>query len=167
VADSGKGCYLVSYTVPQAGLYRLSVTSGARSLGSSPYSLCASPPADCGSDEATPLSPSPAAMPDDLARRWGAIAASAFREVDGDERGFESDEERRETAEEKYEREHPEVPIVRNLEDMWMVAKMENLKKKRAKEKAWRAEREARMAKAAAAAATTTEEEAAAAAGGG
>jgi hypothetical protein len=34
-----------------------------------------------------------------------------------------------ETAEERYERLHPEVPVVRNYEDMWMVGKMQRLRK--------------------------------------
>jgi len=78
---------------------------------------------------------------DDLARRWAGIAAAAYAEVDGREDGFESDHEPVETPDERYEREHPDVPVVRNLEDMWMVAKMENLKKARAEKAAWEVER--------------------------
>jgi hypothetical protein len=70
----------------------------------------------------------------------------AFREIDGAADGFDSDEELFETAEQKYEREHPEVPVVRNLEDMWMVTKMEQLRKNKEKQAAWDAERARRRA---------------------
>lgn len=32
----------------------------------------------------------------------------------------------------RYERENPGVPVVRNVEDIWMVAKVEQMKKARA-----------------------------------
>ncbi len=50
----------------------------------------------------------------------------------------------------RYEREHPDVPVVRNLEDMWMVQKMEQLKKKAELQAAWEAERAKRRAEVAA-----------------
>jgi hypothetical protein len=53
----------------------------------------------------------------------------AFTAVDGAADGFESEEEVVETAEERYERLHPEVPVVRNYEDMWMVGKLQRLRK--------------------------------------
>ena len=49
--------------------------------------------------------------------------------MDGAADGFDSEEEVTESAEERYERLHPEVPVVRNYEDMWMVGKMQRLKK--------------------------------------
>ena len=49
--------------------------------------------------------------------------------MDGAADGFDSEDEVVETAEERYERLHPEVPVVRNYEDMWMVGKMQRLRK--------------------------------------
>ena len=57
------------------------------------------------------------------------LLPQAFTAVDGAADGFESEEEVVETAEERYERLHPEVPVVRNYEDMWMVGKMQRLRK--------------------------------------
>ena len=51
-----------------------------------------------------------------------------------------------ETPEQKFEREHPEVPVVRNLEDMWMVAKMQQEMKRREQQAAWEAERARKLA---------------------
>ena len=111
----------------------------------------------------------------------------AFRAVDGAADGFDSEEEIRETAEERhvptrssshwaaclphrctvasnslpcaarrsYERLHPDVPVVRNYEDMWMVAKVQRMKEMAEQRAAWAAERDAQRAKAAASAAET------------
>jgi hypothetical protein len=51
-----------------------------------------------------------------------------------------------ETPEQKFEREHPEVPVVRNLEDMWMVAKMQQEMKRREQVAAWEAEQARKLA---------------------
>jgi len=48
------------------------------------------------------------------------------------EEGYESEEAVRETADERYERLHPEVPVVRNYEDLWQVARMQSLQKQQA-----------------------------------
>ena len=68
--------------------------------------------------------------------------------MDGAADGFDSEEEVVETAEERYERLHPDVPVVRNYEDMWMVGKMQRLKKLAEQRAAEVAAREAAMERA-------------------
>lgn len=68
--------------------------------------------------------------PPDLSRSWAAIASAAFRAIDGAEDGFESDDGPEETADEAYERKHPGVPVIRNLEDMWQLSKMQALQQR-------------------------------------
>ena len=81
-------------------------------------------------------------LTDDFLRRtW-----QEFRAIDGVASGFDSDEERVETPEQRFEREHPEVPVVRNLEDMWMVAKMQQEIKRREQQAAWEAEKARKLA---------------------
>ena len=144
-ADGGKGAFQLQLTVRKPGMYRLELWSGKVALGDSPYALRI----EEGVAAAAAAAEAGGAQVDDLARRWAGIAASAFKEVDGADEGFESEEEVRETAEDRYEREHPDVPVVRNLEDMWMVQKLQAIKKKREAQAAWDAER-ARLRKEAA-----------------
>jgi hypothetical protein len=66
----------------------------------------------------------------------------------------------------RYERLHPDVPVVRNYEDMWMVAKMQKMKKLAEERDAWAAERDAQRKAAAAAAAAAEQGGAEADAGG-
>ena len=68
--------------------------------------------------------------------------------MDGAADGFDSEEEVAETAEERYERLHPDVPVVRNYEDMWMVGKMQRLKKLAEQRAAEAAAREAAIERA-------------------
>ena len=71
-------------------------------------------------------------VPDKMAL-WERIAAAAYA-ADGTTEGWNSDEEERkkkETKEEVYMREHPNVPVVENLEDLWMVSKLQREKKAR------------------------------------
>lgn len=73
-------------------------------------------------------------------------APQAFAAVDGVTSGFDSEEEVEETPEQRFERENPDVPVVRNLEDMWMVTKMQQELKRREAHAAWMAERAKRAA---------------------
>lgn len=64
---------------------------------------------------------------------WERIAAAAYA-TDGATEGWDSEEEdrkKRETKDEAYMREHPDVPVVENLEDLWMVSKLQREKKAR------------------------------------
>ena len=64
---------------------------------------------------------------DDVFARWGAIAADAYR-YDGDDTGWatEEDDDAGCTAQERYLRAHPEIPVVENMEDMWMLTKLQH-----------------------------------------
>ena len=60
---------------------------------------------------------------DDVVGRWARIAESEFA-FDGDAAGWDSaDDGDRLPAHERYRREHPGVPVVENMEDMWMLTK--------------------------------------------
>ena len=63
---------------------------------------------------------------------------SEHEAIDGADDGWDRDEEReerRETKEEKYVREHPEVAVVDNLEDMWKVGRYQAERKALEKQK--------------------------------
>ena len=60
----------------------------------------------------------------DTITTWEKIAAEEFA-ADGDDDGWDSEPEEVETEEERYAREHPDVPIVENLEDLWKVGKVQ------------------------------------------
>ena len=81
----------------------------------------------------------PCPPPTDQVTQWEDIALKEYM-LDGDQGGWESDdEEDQETAEEKCIRENPGVPVITNLEDLYKlprlqkVAAEEQRKKKAAK----------------------------------
>lgn len=82
-----------------------------------------------------------AAIPDTM-RLWEQIAAAAYA-ADGVTDGWDSEEEgKKETEEEAYMRKHPNVPVVENLEDLWLVSKLQQERKaKEEKEKAAKLEK--------------------------
>ena len=64
---------------------------------------------------------------------WERIAATAYA-ADGVTDGWDSDEEekkkrKKENSEEAYLTSHPNVPVVENLEDLWMVSKLQKERK--------------------------------------
>jgi len=65
---------------------------------------------------------------------WERIAAAAYA-VDGVTEGWDSEEDekkKKETSEDAYINSHPDVPVVENLEDLWLVSKLQ--KERKAKE---------------------------------
>eukprot|EP00887_Chlorella_sp_A99_P000144 scaffold16.g144.t1 len=71
-----------------------------------------------------------AAVPD-LMRVWEQIAAAAYG-ADGSLDGWDSDSERRkakESSEDAYIKANPGVPVVENLEDIWMVSRLQRERK--------------------------------------
>ena len=133
-----------AFTPPRAGLLRLTLTSGSLSIGRSPFALKCHPPSPegkegkdgseggdgcdgCdGGDGGDGFTDDVASPPADLAARWEAVARTEFEAIDGDATGWDSAEEealRHETAEERYAREHPDVAVVDNLEDIWRVGR--------------------------------------------
>ena len=79
VEDTGKGAYVVTYTPPAAGLYRLEILSGNVPIGDSPTSIHVAPSPH---DDPEPQPQQPASAPGvapgaavpDLARKWAHIA---------------------------------------------------------------------------------------------
>jgi hypothetical protein len=65
---------------------------------------------------------------------WERIAAAAYA-VDGVTEGWDSEEDeikKKTTSEDAYINSHPDVPVVENLEDLWLVSKLQ--KERKAKE---------------------------------
>ena len=65
---------------------------------------------------------------------WERIAAAAYA-LDGVTEGWDSEEDdirKKETSEDAYINSHPDVPVVDNLEDLWLVSKLQ--KERKAKE---------------------------------
>ncbi|KAI3425374.1 hypothetical protein D9Q98_009138 [Chlorella vulgaris] len=78
---------------------------------------------------AVPL-PGPPAVQDRM-RAWEVIAAEAFA-ADGSMDGWDSDTERRKRRarpEDNLAKTHPGVPVVENLEDLWLVSRLQNERK--------------------------------------
>ena len=70
----------------------------------------------------------------DTGRIWETIAKFAYAQ-DGDTSGWDSDEgEKKETEEDAYIKSHPNVPVVENLEDLWLVSKLQQERKKKEEE---------------------------------
>ena len=70
----------------------------------------------------------------DRSKLWEEIAKTAYA-ADGDLSGWDSDqEETKETKEEEYARKHPNVPVVENIEDLWLVSKLQQERKKKEEE---------------------------------
>jgi len=114
------GTFVCTYTPAREGFYRLELSSSGAVVGSSPYSL------RVRSGSVGPQDSS-AKVPDVMAK-WETIAQEEYA-ADGDADGWDSEPEERETAEEKYIREHPGVAVVDNLEDMWKVGRFQAEKK--------------------------------------
>lgn len=144
-ARGAEGRLVCRYVAPKTpGLYRLHCTVNGKPLPGTPHSVSV---LSC-----TPSSNNPTTTVDESERRcteavrdtssvWEAIAAAAFC-ADGDDAGWDSEEEitrKAKTAEESYLERHPNVPVVENLEDLWLVSKLQRERKK--KEEAEKAER--------------------------
>ncbi|KAI7844470.1 hypothetical protein COHA_001973 [Chlorella ohadii] len=87
-----------------------------------------------GASSVPPAPPAPASAPIvDQSRLWEQIAAAAFA-ADGSMDGWDSDSERqaaKQSKEVEYIKANPNVPVVENLEDLWMVSRLQNEKKRK------------------------------------
>ena len=69
----------------------------------------------------------PCLPPTDQVTQWEEIALKEYM-LDGDQGGWESDdEEDQETAEEKCIRENPGVPVITNLEDLYKLPRLQKM----------------------------------------
>lgn len=145
-ALGSEGRLLCRYTAPKTpGLYRLHCSLKGKPLPGTPHSVSI-----VASDVVSTKSPTLCETSEeshdngvihDSSSIWEAIAAAAYR-ADGDETGWDSDEEisrKAKTAEDSYLESHPDVPVVENLEDLWLVSKLQRERKK--KEEAEKAQR--------------------------
>ena len=132
--DGGK--YRCTFVPEKSDFYRIEISSGSSVVGSSPYSLQASSSSHEEVEQSTTKEEEPV---EDVISKWERIAQTEYA-ADGNADGWDSDvEEEKETAEEKYIREHPGVAVVDNLEDMWRVGRYQQEKKElERKEKAKR-----------------------------
>jgi len=79
--------------------------------------------------------------PRDLARDWLEIARSDYISVDKNDFGFDSSSEEEEDEDKKFAREHPDTPVITNLEDVYKVPRLNKmLAEKRAREQAKKVE---------------------------
>lgn len=155
--DVTSGELRCSYSAAAPGRWRLLLTSQGAHLRDSPFSVkvtvtSAQPaesdtaavtlhPATCDSvspaataEESTEVAKaakeSQDAPPVDESRLWAALAKASFA-CDGATEGWESsdDEGSKPTGEDTYLKAHPGVPVVENLEDLWMVSKLQRQRK--------------------------------------
>ncbi|GAB4815949.1 hypothetical protein N2152v2_002995 [Parachlorella kessleri] len=152
-----EGCYACCYTPPAPGFYRLHVSHGKAPLPRTPFSVQVHPastaaqessPASNGSDSSTQqevqalqqaqqvpsLLPSQAPIRDEM-RVWEEIAALAYA-ADGVMEGWNDEDKSKakKTPEEKYVEENPGVAVVENLEDMWLISKLQRDRKAKEEE---------------------------------
>ena len=67
---------------------------------------------------------------------WEQIAQQEYVTLDGDDGGWAStDEDEKETAQERMTREHPDVPIITNLEDLYKVPLMQKVLREQQRKK--------------------------------
>ncbi|KAL3147634.1 hypothetical protein ABBQ38_014684 [Trebouxia sp. C0009 RCD-2024] len=134
------GRYRCTYTPDRPGFYRLEVTCKGSHACGSPFSLqvadrtCSQELGSSGNGHSTTLQhPNTAAdicRPlRDSVKAWESIAATQYA-FDGVLDGWDSDSEApAESAEDKYLQAHPDVPVVDNLEDIWLVNKLQQERK--------------------------------------
>lgn len=121
VAQTG-GLYSCTFVASAPGFYRLLVTSLGKPLQNSPVSIQLR--SVDGEEEGSRAEQGVV----DRVMQWEQNAARQYAD-DGVADGWESDDSQPETAEQRYIREHPEVPVVENLEDMWKVTKLQQERK--------------------------------------
>lgn len=89
-----------------------------------------------GEDEITAVLHNPQEKPiKDESAVWNRIAAVAYA-ADGATEGWDSDEDtdKPKSSEDEYMQKHPDVPVVENLEDLWLVSKLQNERKMKEEE---------------------------------
>ncbi|CAG9460417.1 unnamed protein product [Pedinophyceae sp. YPF-701] len=107
---------------PGPGMYRMHVAvEGGGELRGSPLSVQVH-----GDNLADAAGASSQPPPVDVAALWARIAAV---ELAGETESRDSSDER-ETAEEAYIRQHPDVPVVADLQDMWLVSRYQAERKR-------------------------------------
>ena len=73
-------------------------------------------------------------LPGDLIAEWEDIAQQEYA-FDGDAGGWASEESDKETDNEKTQREHPDVPIISNLEDLYKIPQLQRLQREQERRK--------------------------------
>jgi len=123
------GTFQCLYLPEKPGFYRVEISIDSSPVGSSPYSLHVQSDGGEQKDTQGERQQAVKAVPD-LVAKWGNIAQAEYA-ADGNAEGWDSDQEpeTRETKEQKYLREHPDVAVVDNLEDIWRVGKYQRDKR--------------------------------------
>lgn len=126
------GKWVVTYTPTVAGYFRIEIHSSGALLGASPYSLLVT---EAGALTEDDLQATKEGSMEDRMAVWEAIAKIEYA-ADGNLDGWDSEKEEEETADDKYARAHPDVPVIENLEDLWKVGKVQKeIKEAKRKEK--------------------------------
>ncbi|DBB00652.1 TPA: hypothetical protein ACH3X3_002330 [Trebouxia sp. C0006] len=140
VIPTDDGRYSCMYTPDRSGFYRLEVTSQGIHVYGSPFSVKVSEPNDtvAGKGKAHKLQQSNAVEDVcrpliDQVKAWEGIAAAVYA-VDGSMDGWDDDNKKPQSSEDKYLLAHPDVPVVDNLEDIWLVSKLQEERKAKQKE---------------------------------
>lgn len=129
---TGDGRLICSYVSPsEPGFYRICIEDDkGNAAPGTPFAVTVVSNASTGEDkesvvvsEATGLSNS---------SKWEHIAKASYMAIDGNATGWDSDEE---DAQSKKDLEHassnPDVPVVENLEDLWLVSKLQQERKRK------------------------------------
>eukprot|EP00894_Picocystis_sp_ML_P004328 jgi/Pico_ML_1/54845/g703.t1 len=126
------GKWSVSYTPTVTGYFRIEIHSQGALLGASPYSLLVTEAGAIMEDDFQTMRDR--SMEDRFAI-WEAIAKIEYA-ADGNLDGWDSEKEEEETADDKYAKANPDVPVIENLEDVWKVGKVQKeIKEAKRKEK--------------------------------
>jgi|TARA_B110000977_G_scaffold158924_1_gene202622 hypothetical protein len=134
IADDGHGQCQVSFTPSRKGFYRVEISSGGTPIAQSPYSLHVYEGDTPGEQNARKLDDTIAALPGDVIAQWEDIAQQEYA-FDGDDGGWASEDSDKETDNEKTQREHPDVPIISNLEDLYKIPRLQRLQREQERRK--------------------------------
>lgn len=150
VETDGRSKYVCTYRVSQPGYHRLYVTSNGCPLPHTPYSLYVCDEAtaqeksvaihsanieELEGDSAPRKAATTPTPIKDHARIWEKIAESEYAAIDGDMTGWDDEFKRSSPTtaepEDDYSVKHPDIPVVENLEDIWLVSKLQKERKQK------------------------------------
>lgn len=130
---TGDGRLLCSYIAPEdQGYYRLHIENDKGvAVPGTPFSVHVSngqTAASSQEDQAENLTTIP-----DTGRFWEQVAMESYMQ-DGNVTGWDSADDETESPEDNYSNSHPGVPVVENLEDLWLVSKLQQERKSKEEE---------------------------------
>eukprot|EP00889_Picochlorum_renovo_P004850 jgi/Picre1/31880/NNA_007228.t1 len=130
---TGDGRLLCSYSAPEEeGYYRLHIENDKGiAVPGTPFSVHVSNGQKAAVSQEDQVENS-TTIPD-TNRFWEQVAMESYMQ-DGNVAGWDSADDETESPEDNYSKSHPGVPVVENLEDLWLVSKLQQERKSKEEE---------------------------------